>query len=197
MLVHGAGSGPWVWQGWSEALPGMSVTAVDLHRGRDVAATSMWDYTASVYEAAEVMPTPLALCGWDMGGLVVAMAARTLRPESVVLIEPSPPLEVRGEEDVLLERGTYDPEEIAGPFPPGMAPRPESALARAERLRGISVPSLPCRSLVVSGRRFGEERGRRIAELYGSEHEEFPDLDHWDLVLDPRVPPTVARFLAR
>lgn len=197
MLVHGAGSGPWIWSGWEDAFPGMIVSPVDLHSRRDVGGTSMWDYVATIYEAAEVLPTPLALCGWSMGGLLVAMAAATLRPEAVVMIEPSPPAEVRGEDhDVPLERGTYDPEEVYGPFPPGTAPRPESTLARGERRRGISVPSLPCRSLVVGGRRFGEERGRRVAELYGSEHVEFPDLDHFDLVLDPSVPPVVARFLA-
>ena len=196
ILVHGAGNGPRVFQGWTDAFPGMSLAAVDLHRGRDIGSTSMWDYEATVYEAAEVMPTPLALCGWSMGGLLVAMVARKLRPEAVVMIEPSPPAEVAGEDhDVPLERGWFDPEEVYGPFPEGMAPRPESELARAERQRGISVPTLPCRSLVVFGREHPEDRGRRIAELYGSEVAEFPDLGHWDLVTDPRVAAVVSGFV--
>ncbi|MGH2683883.1 MAG: alpha/beta fold hydrolase [Actinomycetota bacterium] len=196
ILVHGAGSGPWIWDGWEDAFGGLSITAIDLHRGRDVGAASMWDYEASIYQAAEVLPTPLALCGWSMGGLLAAMASRTLRPEAVVMLEPSPPAEVQGEDhDAPLERGTYDPEEVYGPFPEGMAPRPDSLLARAERKRGISIPSLPCRSLVIAGSAFPEVRGTRVAAHFGSELLELPDVDHWGLVLDPRVPLAVAGFL--
>ena len=196
VLVHGAGSGPWVFDGWEDALGGIMVHAIDFHRGRDVGTASMWDYEAAIVEIAETMPTPVALCGWSMGGLLAAMASWKTRAEAVVMLEPSPPAEIRGDDhDVPLVPGLYDPEEAYGRFPEGMAPRPDSELARAERGRGISVPTLPCRSLVVYGRQFPDDRGRRIAELYGSEAAEFPDLDHWGLVLDPRVPPVAARFL--
>ena len=196
LLIHGGGSGPWIFEGWMDAFPGVVVEAVDLHRGKDVGSASMWDYSASIVEAAEVMPTPLALCGWSMGGLVAMMAAPSVRAGSLVVLEPSPPAEIRGDDhDVPLERGWYEPELEYGPFPEGMAPRPESSLARAERQRGISVPTLPDRSLVVFGRQFPEDRGRRIVERYGAQAAEFPDLDHWGLVLDPRAPAAVAAFL--
>jgi hypothetical protein len=48
---------------------------------------------------------------------------------------------------------------------------------------------------VVFGREFPDERGRQIARLYGSEQSEFRGLDHWGLVLDPRVRGEIVRFL--
>ena len=72
----------------------------------------------------------------------------------------------------------------------------QSRSARAERKRGISVPSLPCPSLVVYGLDFPNERGRAIAALYGSHELAFPDLNHFDLVLNPRVREEIGRFLA-
>jgi hypothetical protein len=47
VLVHGAGSGPWVFDGWADDFPGVSVHAVDLHEGLDVAQASMTDYCDS------------------------------------------------------------------------------------------------------------------------------------------------------
>ena len=156
----------------------------------------MQDYADVVVAAARKLPRPVAICGWSMGGLVALLAAERVRPAAVVLLEPSPPAEVQGvHAAVRPSAGTFDPEEVYGRFPPGTVSRPESALARAERKRGISVPSLPCRSLVIHGRDFHDERGRRIAALYASDELAFPDLDHWGLVLDPIVPQAVARWL--
>ena len=64
-----------------------------------------------------------------------------------------------------------------------------------ERKRGISVPSLPCPSLVIAGADFPDERGRCLADLYGSEFVEFPELQHFDLVLDAAPRRAVADFL--
>jgi hypothetical protein len=49
---------------------------------------------------------------------------------------------------------------VYGSFPSDMRARPESLFARAERKRGISVPSLPCPSLVIYGDEF--PRGARL-----------------------------------
>ena len=196
LLVHGAGSGPWVYDDWPDAFPGLTVAAVDLHAGLHVEQASHDDYRANVVSAALSLPQPVALCGWSMGRLVVLQAAAGVRPHSVILIEASPPLEVQGfDGDVELTTGTFDPEEVYGPFPPGIRARPESALARAERKRGISVPFLPCASLVVYGDEFGDERGRRIASLYGSAEAYFAGLDHWALVRDARVREAIAAYL--
>jgi pimeloyl-ACP methyl ester carboxylesterase len=196
LLVHGAGSGPWIYDAWPESFPGLVVQPLDLQARPHVAQASHADYAASVVDAAASLPRPLALCGWSMGGLVVLQAAATLAAHRVILLEPSPPLEVQGTQpQVGLRAGTFDPEQVYGRFPCGVRARPESALARAERKRGISVPSLPCPSLVIYGDEFREERGAPIARLYGSEELYFPGLDHWGLVRDPCVRSAIADYL--
>ena len=187
-MAHGAGSGPWVFDGWPDAFPGMDVAAVDLQAGLNLAEASMTNYAAVVARATEWLPRPVAICGWSSGGLAAMMAARQAEADLLVLLEASPPGEVQGfDESVPVEPGTFDPEETYGSFPPGMRARPESSLARAERKRGISVPALPCPAVVVYGDEFAEERGRRLAAYYGAEELAFPGLDHWGLVLDEQV----------
>lgn len=196
MLVHGAGSGPWVFADWLDEFPSLRVAAVDLQDGLAVERASMSDYAARVIAAARALPEPVALCGWSMGGLVVLMAAKQVRPHSVILLEASAPAEIQGaNSDVPVVEGSFDPEAEYGTFPVGIQARPESLLARAERKRGISVDALACPSLVIASADFREERGRRVAALYGSELVEFPDLRHFDLVLDPAPRQKVATFL--
>lgn len=185
MVVHGAGSGPWVFDRWTHQS--VEVVAVDLQDGLDVAAASMADYAAVTARTCAAARPPVALCGWSMGGLVAMMAAHDSGAAALVVIEPSAPAEVQGTHDVPDTTGTFDPEEVYGPFPPGIRARPESSRARADRKRGVSVPSLPGRSLVVYGDEFAEERGRALALQYGIEEAYFRGLSHWDLVLDPRV----------
>jgi diadenosine tetraphosphate (Ap4A) HIT family hydrolase/pimeloyl-ACP methyl ester carboxylesterase len=196
LLVHGAGSGPWVYEGWAESFPGLIVAAIDLHEGLDVGQASHDDYARQVAEAAAGLPQPVALCGWSMGGLVALQACRYMPPHSVVLIEASPPAEILGARPETPDgNGTFDPEPVYGPFPAGMRARPESARARAERMRGITIPTVPCRSLVVYGDEFPTERGTELARLYGSDELAFPELDHWGLVLDRRVRWRIAEWL--
>ena len=192
VLVHGAGSGPWVYEGWRDCFPEVTVLAIDLQAGLEVATASHADYAQIVVEAAATLPAPVVLCGWSMGGLVVLQAAERVRPHSVVLLEASPPAEVQGfNPDTDVAYGVFDPEVVYGTFPPGMRARPESTRARAERKRGISIPTLPCPSLVIYGDAFREERGKAIARLYSSDEFDFPGLDHWALVREPRVRMTV------
>lgn len=196
VLVHGAGSGPWVYAGWDASFPGVELVVVDLQTGLDVAHASHDDYARAVVIAATQARQPVALCGWSMGGLVVLQAAASLRPHSVVLLEASAPAEVQGSDPgTVIEDGSFDPEVVYGPFPAGMRARPESTRARAERKRGISIPSVPCRSLVVYGDDFPDERGVRLARLYDADERAFPGLDHWGLVLEPRVRTAVADWL--
>jgi pimeloyl-ACP methyl ester carboxylesterase len=174
----------------------VEIDPLDLHAGLQVAEGSMLNYEAAVACAAGLLARPLAVVGWSMGGLAAMMAARRINADALVLLESSPPGEVQGfEETVALEPGTFDPEEVYGPFPPGMRARPESLLARAERRRGVSVPALPGRTLVVAGREFPEERGAALAAFYDAELLEFPEASHWDLVLDDGVREAVAARL--
>ena len=156
----------------------------------------MRDYAEVVARAAEAAAQPLALVGWSMGGLVALIAANAVAPEALVLLEPSPPAEAQVDDpQAELVTGSFDPEQTYGAFPPGVRARPESSLARAERKRGISVPEVRCRTLVVSGDDFPEERGRRVARLYAAEARQFDGFSHWDLVLRPEVPLAVADWL--
>jgi hypothetical protein len=196
LLVHGAGSGPWVFSGWGDAFPGIRTVAVDLHDGVDPGRASHDDYARVVVDACSAMSAPVALCGWSMGGLVVLQAASRTRPHSVMLLEASAPADVQGlHPDVEIVDGTFDPEVVYGRFPHGMRARPESSRARAERKRGIRVPRPPCTSLVIHGRDFPLERGTQLAACYGSDVCAFPDLDHWGVVRHPAVRAAVAEWL--
>lgn len=137
------------------------------------------------------------LCRWSMGGLAALQVAERIRPRVLILIEPSPPGEIQGfDQDVELSTGTFDPEAVYGPFPPGQLARLESSLARSQRKRGIAVPSIPCPALAVYGSEFTQERDRAIAQFYGGKEIVFPELDHWGPVLDPRVPRALDGSLA-
>jgi len=193
VLVHGATSGPWVFDGWPDQWPGDDVRIPDLQDGLDVANATMADYADRV--VAAVGDQPALLCGWSMGGLVAMMAARHCQPTALVVIEPSVPTEIDGgDRGWPLAAGTYDAESAYGPSVPGMRHRPESLLARGERKRGISVPAITCPLLVVAGRDYVATRGRPVAEHYGSELMEFPDLSHFQLVVDQRVREAVAQW---
>jgi pimeloyl-ACP methyl ester carboxylesterase len=197
LLVHGAGSGPWVFDDWAEDLPaGFSLAVVDLQEGLDVARASMVDYCDRVVAAVKSTQGPVALCGWSMGGLVALMAAREVQPPALVLLEPSPPAEVQGfDPRAPTNAGTFNPEKAYGPFPEGIRARPESSLARGERTQGIAVPAVDCPTLVVSGGEFREDRGERVAALYRATHQHWPGLSHWDLVLRTEVRESIASFL--
>src|SRR5437763_34327 len=78
LLVHGAGSGPWVFDGWLDAFGDLAVEAVELQEGLDVSSASMRDSAANVGPRVAGLPQPVALCGWRMGGLGVFPRARPL-----------------------------------------------------------------------------------------------------------------------
>ncbi len=196
LLVHGAGTGPEVFDGWRARFDGVDVDAVDLQAGLVVARASMGNYAAAIAGRATLLPAPRAICGWSMGGLAAMMAAERAAADRMVLLEPSAPAEVQGTDaEIEPAEGTFDPVDLYGPSLGGMRTRPESTLARAERKRGISVPALPCPALVVYSDEYTEERGRAIARAYGADELHFPGLDHLGLVLDDSVPAAVEEWL--
>lgn len=179
VLIHGAGSGPWVFNDWRSHFRHQTVEAVDLQANLNVNDASMADYACSVVTAAQRLPQPVSLCGWSMGGL-----------------EPSPPAQIQGfHPNIDLAAGSFDPEQEYGSFPDGYRARPESSRARTDRKRGISVPRVSCPVLVIYGRAFPVDRGQSVARLYDGVERYFPDLDHWGLVRDPRVPELVAHYV--
>jgi len=199
VLVHGATSGPWVFDDWADSWaarwPEVEVRVPDLQEGLDVAHATMSDYVDRVLAA--VGDRHAVLCGWSMGGLVAMMAARHSQPAALVVIEPSVPAEINGgDPNWPLAAGTYDAESTYGPSVPGTRHRPESLLARGERKRGISVPAMTCPLLVVAGRDYVDTRGRPVAEQYGADLMEFPELGHFQLVADPRVRGAIAQWVS-
>lgn len=195
--MHGAGSGPGIFEGWEKHFPNSHVVAVDLQEGLSVDTATMEDYATRCVEQGWRVRPPTLLCGWSMGGLVAMMAAGRLRPGWLALLEPSPPAEVQGvDETIIPSPGAFDPQDVYGSFPSGIQARQESSYARAERKRGISIGTLPHPVLVVYGRDFPDERGHRLAEAYGTDALELRGLDHWDMVLSDRVPAEVSRWAA-
>lgn len=193
VLVHGATTGPWVFDDWVAGWPGDDVRVPDLQEGLDVARATMTDYADRVVAAAD--GGPALLCGWSMGGLVAMMAAGRCAATGLVVIEPSVPSEIDGGDPArALQPGTYD-SSVYGGVTPGMRHRPESLLARTERKRGISVPAIGCPMLVVAGRDYTGERGRPVADRYGADLLLFPELGHFDLVTDPRVREGIAGWM--
>ncbi|MGY1751619.1 alpha/beta fold hydrolase [Blastococcus sp. SYSU D01042] len=193
VLVHGATSGPWVFDHWPGAFPGYDVHAPDLQAGLDVARARMTDYVDRVLGAAADRPS--VVCGWSMGGLVALMAAQRSPLAALVVLEPSLPLELSGGDPLReLRSGTYDAQSAYGPLPPGTRSRPESLRALDERKRGISVPSVDCPVLVVTGGT-GRSAGRLVAGHYDADLLEFPDLGHSELVSDPLVLAGIASWL--
>ena len=189
LLVHGAGSGPWAFDGWADSFAEIEVAVPDLQEGLNVSQASMSDYTDRVVAEGRFLTKPLALCGWSMGGLVAMMAVSKLNPEALILIEASPPGEVQGfNEHVEPTPGVFV-------YPGDFRSRPESQYARDERKRGISVPVLPDRTLVISGRDYSNERGRQLAAYYGVRLCEFPALRHWELSCASSVKNEVRQFL--
>lgn len=89
VLVHGAGSGPWIFSSWRDCFGPIDLRAVDLLADIDVDNASMADYAEAVERAAHEVPGPRACCGWSMGGLVAMMAHKHF--DALILIEPSPP----------------------------------------------------------------------------------------------------------
>ncbi len=152
----------------------------------------MRDYAAAIERAAAALPRPLTVIAWSMGGLAAMLAAPPV--DLLVLLEPSPPGELQGfRPELALVQGTFDPERAYGAFPPGVRARPESALARAERKRGISVAALHQPALVVYGDEFLRERGQNLARLYGAAELHLPGKTHWDLVRDEEAVAAVAQ----
>ena len=200
VCLHGAGTFPSVFDAWPGSFPERQVLTPDLHAGLDLSTASMSDYANAVIMAA-ARPVPdavVGLCGWSMGGLVALMAAPAVRPDALVLLEPSLPAELAGQDqNVLVKAGTFEPAELWGRWPEDPPTRPESALALSERKRGISVPSVNCPLLVVASKTYGEHRGSPVADFYGGEIVYFPHLHHVSLVREVAVRTTISDWLSR
>jgi pimeloyl-ACP methyl ester carboxylesterase len=193
LLIHGAANGAWVWAFWRRELKalGWDANVLDL-RGHgvslpvDFATVTMDDYVSDVESVTAQMRARLGaepvLFGWSMGGLVAMMyASKHEETPGLVLMAPSPPLQVQGRGDAEEVRktpgapfgpelyGVYvdDPErsrtealfELTEAEQASVVKHSvgalESGFARRQRKRGIDVPagSIRCPTLVLYGER--------------------------------------------
>jgi pimeloyl-ACP methyl ester carboxylesterase len=193
LLIHGAANGAWVWDFWRRELKalGWDPSVLDL-RGHgislpvDFSTVTMEDYVADVESVTAQMQARLGahpvLFGWSMGGLVALMyASKHKQTPGLVLLAPSPPLQVQGRADPDEVRRT--PSTPFGPELYGIFPDDperthagatfdltaeeeavvleksrgalESGFARRQRKRGINVPagSVRCPALLLYGER--------------------------------------------
>lgn len=125
VLMHGATSGPWVFEPWKGWFHDIEVRVPDLRAGLAVERASMADYAAQV--TAVTGGPGAVVVGWSMGGLVALLAAKQQRLDTRVLVEPSLPQELGGHDATVVPTvGVYDAETMYGPLPPGTRHRPES-----------------------------------------------------------------------
>ena len=196
ICLHGAGTGPWCFDDWSRDFPGWNVRAPDLLQGLDVATATMADYASAAVRAAADADDAV-LCGWSMGGLVALIAAQVAEPAAIVVLEPSLPAELQGfHPEVVPTIGTFDPADVYDAAPGNPTTRLESSFALGERRHGISVPSVTVPLLVVAGKTYTETRGRPVADFYGADLIEFPNLHHVALVQEREVRTAIGAWLS-
>lgn len=194
VLVHGATSGPWVFDAWADRFLGFDVRVPDLQAGLATDRAGMGDYADRVVAATD--GPGAVVVGWSMGGLVAMMAAQQQPLAALVVIEPSPPRELGHYDTLVVPRpGVYDAEAMYGPLPPGTRHRPDSRLALEQRQRGISIPRVDCPLLVIATSSYPTSRGSDIADHYNGELLEFPDLDHTSVVQAPEVATSITTWL--
>ena len=224
LLIHGGITGAWIWSHWRAHLGalGWEVNVLDLRgHGRslpaDMATVTVDDYVADVASVAEQISAARGrypvLGGWAMGGLIAMLqAAADRRVPGLLLLAPSPPLEVvgRAEADVVRQTpsGAFGPEAY-GLYPDDAAASrealhdltdveiahvleqvrdaQESGLARRQRRRGVPVAAgtVICPALVVYGeadRHFPPDLQRRLAIYLGGDALPVPQTGHWGIV---------------
>ena len=224
LFVHGAANGAWVWDVWRRHLRpfGWDTNVLDLRgHGRslpvDFTTVTMEDYAADVdsvvTQIASARGRGPVLIGWSMGGLVSLMCAASGQElAALVLLSPSPPLEVAGRATAADVRGMSTDAigpEAYGVFPEDLAAsRPampdlteaearqvlaasagalESGLARRQRRRGISIAAgdVTCPVLVFAGEletAFPPRQNQRLADYFGGECVVLPGASHWGIV---------------
>jgi pimeloyl-ACP methyl ester carboxylesterase len=113
VLVHGATSGPWVFESWAGRFPAFEVRVPDLQAGLALEGASMADYAEQVIAAAG--GPGAVVVGWSMGELVGMLAAQRQRLAALVAVEPSQPQELgRHDATTVPSVGVYDAETMYG-----------------------------------------------------------------------------------
>lgn len=124
IMVHGAGGGGWEYRLWAPIFykAGWNVVARDLLPAKGgLAKTRVDDYIRQIVAWTPRRHGRLVLVGASMGGPLVLAAARRLKPEAIVLVNPMPEIGLPG-------RKPYPPvvRWANGPFADTVASIPES-----------------------------------------------------------------------
>jgi pimeloyl-ACP methyl ester carboxylesterase len=222
VLVHGAANSASIWTFWQRELAahGWASYAIDLRgHGRsepiDLSRTGMHDYAADVCTLARQFTPPPVVLGWSMGGLVALMVAAVGLASAVIALAPSVPARQRNPA-VELRTGEFGAEEygITHHDPEEQWTMPdldreerlialaslgrESRLARDERTAGISIESLPCPLLLVTGTADKAWPAERYQDLWlKADNISLEGASHWGLVLNQRALTTLIPAASR
>ena len=194
LLVHGAGSGPWVFDGMAPILSAtLRVETVDLQDGPGSRLAPDGAVRRAVGRAAERLPRPFVLVALEHGRPGRHDGVRCA--DALVLLEASAPGEVQGvHPEVAPAAGVFDPEREYGPFPAGCGRGRSRRWAARSASAGYRCQRSPARPSSSTGRnsRTSAAGGSRSDTARGSYR--CPGKSHWDLVLDPEA---IRRWLGR
>ena len=123
IMVHGAGGGGWEYRFWVPIFQkaGWKVVARDLVPARGgLAKTTADDYVRQIVAWTPRRHARLALVGASMGGPLVLAAARKLRPDAIVLVNPVPEIGMKRKSQPPVVRWAN------GPYADTVAAMPDS-----------------------------------------------------------------------
>lgn len=99
IMIHGAGGGGWEYRFWAPIFQkaGYRVIARDLVPARGgLGKTTVDDYLCQIRSWTPRRNGRLILVGASMGGPLALAAARWLKPDAVVLVNPVPEIGIKG-----------------------------------------------------------------------------------------------------
>lgn len=92
LCVHGAGGGAWEWRLWQGVLDAHGIQCVPIElepAAGGLLSTGLADYLMQVRVALDALPSPRALVGASLGGLLALACADAA--DALVLVNPLPP----------------------------------------------------------------------------------------------------------
>ncbi len=211
LMIHGAGGGGWEFDFWKPVWQedGWCVEARDLMPAPGgLAATTLADYRRQIEAWGQGLTPgePLVIVGASMGGPLALQAAKTLRADAVILVNPATPRpeQAQGIPDIIRWAGGPVEETIAA-MPDSEAWvhewaaarwRDESGAVLRELYLGPEVPRPEGALLTIIG---AEDKDippvemERLSLKLGGEHRTWPGVSHVGPLLGRRAG-EIARF---
>jgi pimeloyl-ACP methyl ester carboxylesterase len=211
-MVHGAGGGGWEYRLWAPIFhkAGWNVVSKDLVPAKGgLAKTRVEDYLRQIIAWTPERRGRLVLVGASMGGPLVLAAARRLKPDAIVLVNPVPEIGIPGRK--------LSPPVVRwanGPFADTVAAMPESDQATQvfawkhwrdesgavlNRLtKGLRTPHPRCRVLmIVSGKDtdIAPSLSRATARRLRADIKTLPKMSHVGPLFGREAPSVAAGVL--